>query len=166
MATLIAIPIFSLLIILQSAIVSRLPLLQGTPDLILLVIIAWGLQERVKSAWQWSIIGGLMIGFVSVIHFSIPLITYLVITVIVLIIKQRIWQAPILAMFVVTFIGSLFNQSVSAIAVSISGSVLPVLDTLRLIILPSLILNLILAVPVFAIVRDIAEWVHPEEIEI
>ena len=69
-------------------------------------------------------------------------------------------------MFVITFIGSLFSHMVSILAISLGGVSLPIFDSIRLIVLPSLILNLILAAPVYAVFRDLAEWVYPEEIEI
>lgn len=166
MTTLIAIPILTLLTILQSAIVSRLPLLQGTPDLVLLVLIAWALQEPVKTAWQWSIIGGLMIGFASILPITIPMIIYLTITSAVQLIKQKIWENQIFAMFLMTFFGTIFSQAISALVVSIRGTQLPILDTLRLIILPSLLLNLLLAVPFYILMKDLANWVYPEEIKV
>ena len=166
MATIIAIPILAILTIVQSTIVSRLPILQGTADIVLLVLIAWSLQDRVRSAWQWSIIGGLFVGFITVLHFSVPLIIYLSMTGLGLIIRQRIWRTPILVMFVLTFIGSIFSPMVSLIAVIIRGVNIPVFDSIRLVILPSLILNLLLAAPTYAVIRDLAEWVHPEEIKI
>ena len=159
-------PILSFLAILQAAIVSRLPLLQGTADLILLVLIAWALQERVRSAWQWSIVGGGVIGFISIIPTFIPVMIYLVITGVALLVRRRIWETPVLAMFALTFAGSFFSQIISALAVSISGTPVPVIDTIKLIILPSLILNLILAAPIYAVIKDLAEWVYPEEIKI
>lgn len=166
MATLIAIPILSFLTIFQSAIVSRLPLLQGTPDLILIVLIAWALQERVRAAWQWTILGGLLVGFSSIIPVLVPISIYMVITGLVLLVRRRIWETPFLAMLFLTFIGSVFSQVITGLAVSIGGTPLPIFDTLRLIILPSLILNLVLAAPIYAIVKDLAEWVYPEEIAI
>jgi len=92
MATLIAIPILSILTVIQSAIVSRLPLLLGTPDIILIVLIAWALQERVRNAWAWSLFGGLCIGFVSIIPISVPVIAYLLTTGIVIFVRRRIWE--------------------------------------------------------------------------
>jgi hypothetical protein len=166
MATLIAIPILSFLTLLQSAVVSRLSLLHGTADLILLVVIAWAFQEPVRNAWQWSLFGGFMVGFVSVIPTILPILTYLFITGVVLLVRRRVWETPILAMFALTLFGSLFNQGVTALVLSIGGRTLPILDTLRLIILPSVILNLLLAAPIYAMVKDLAEWVHPEEIKI
>lgn len=166
MPILVALPIFSMLVIFQSTIVSRFPLLQGSADLVLLVIIAWALQEQVNSAWSWALLGGLMVGFASALSIFIPLGVYLTTTALALMVKRRIWQIPILAMFAVTLIGTLLSHLATALTISISGTSLPWLDVLRLITLPSLLLNILLAAPVFAIVRDFADWLHPEEIEI
>ena len=166
MPTLIAIPLLSLLLILQSAVLSRVPLLQGTPDLILLVVTAWALQERVRSAWQWAILGGLLVGYLSILPLAIPLGSYLFATALALAFRRRIWQIPILAMFVVIFVTTVSSQLATGLYLSIIGSRLPWLDVLNLITLPSLILNLLLVVPVYALMKDLAEWLHPEEIEI
>jgi hypothetical protein len=40
------------------------------------------------------------------------------------------------------------------------------IDMFNLILLPSLLLNLILAIPVFSIMRDVAGWLYPEELEV
>jgi hypothetical protein len=165
MDTLIAIPILSLLVVLQSAIVSRLPLLHGTADLFLLVLIGWALQEPVKTHWQWSLLGGLIVGYASILPLTVPILTYMAITGVVLLVKQKIWENQIFAMFAMTFFGSLFSQGISALVVSIRGAPLPLIDTFRLIILPSLLLNLLLAGPVYAIMKDLAEWVYPEKIK-
>ena len=166
MITLLAIPVFGLLVIFQSAIVSRMPLLHGTADLVLLVVIAWALQERVRSAWQWALIAGIIMAYVSAINGIIPLGSYLLVTALALFLRQRIWQVPILAMLAVTFFGSLLIYALTALYLSISGTPLPLIDTLYLIILPSIILNLLLAIPVYALVKDLSEWLYPEEIDL
>ena len=166
MVTLLAIPLFIVLGIFQSAVVSRLPLLHGTADLILLVVIAWALQERVRSAWQWALIAGLVIGYLSALSLIIPVTGYLLVTAMALLLRQRVWQVPILAMLAVTFIGTLLINIITAIYLNIIGTPLPILETLNLIILPSTILNLILSIPIYALVKDFAEWVYPEEIDL
>ena len=45
MAILLAIPILGLLIIFQSAILSQVHLLQGSIDFVLLVLVAWAVQD-------------------------------------------------------------------------------------------------------------------------
>jgi len=63
MAVFLAIPLLGLLVIMQSAILSQVRLLNGTVDLVLLVLVAWSVQERVKTAWHWRIAGaGRLVG--------------------------------------------------------------------------------------------------------
>lgn len=166
MVTLFAIPLFGILAIFQSAVVSRLPLLHGTADLLLIVVIAWALQERVRTAWQWALIAGIIIGYASELNWLIPIIGYFAVTGLALLIRRRIWQVPILAMLGVTLAGTLLVNVMTALLLSIAGTPLPLIETLNLIILPSVILNLLLAIPIFALVKDLAEWLYPEKIEL
>ena len=166
MALFFALPIFGLLAIFQSAVLSRLPLLHGTVDLILLVVIAWALQERVRVAWQWAVIAGIIVGYISAINIVIPVIGYLSVAVIAMLIRQRIWQVPILAMLAVTFVGTLLYNILTALYLSITGTPLPILETLNLVILPSILLNLLLSFPVYALVKDMSARLYPAEIEL
>jgi rod shape-determining protein MreD len=166
MATLIAIPLLTVLLILQSAIVSRIVLLHGTADLLLLAVVAWALQKRVDTAWHWSVIAGLLISFVSALPFGIALLGYLVATGLTLLLRQRVWQVPILAMFIATFLGTLGTQGLALAALRLSGDPLPIIQAFNLITLPSILLNLLLAIPAYALLGDLAGWLYPEELEV
>lgn len=131
----------------------------------MLTLIAWALQDRVKSYWLWTIIGALMVGFVSEFPLSLYLGIYLAITGTTLLIKRRVWQIPIIAMFILTLVGSIILLVATGFFAYLQGAQLSILDTLNLIILPSIILNLLFSIPIYAIIRDLAEWLHPEEIE-
>lgn len=151
---------------LQTIIVSTLPLLSGYADLVLLVLIAWSLQERVRSAWIWSILAGIMVGVISALPFIVPLAGYILVTAITRLFLRRVWQSPILAMFLVTFIGSLLYQGIALVALIFTGTPLPLGDSLNLVVLPGTLLNLLLALPVYAIIADLAQWIYPEEVEV
>lgn len=165
MTTLIAIPIMGVLMIIQSSIVSRMPLLEGTADLLLLAIISWALQKRVQTAWQWCIIGGLIFGLVSNLSFAVPVIGYSLATGLALYLRRRVWQTPILAMFVTTFFGTLITLGVALIALGLTGNPIPIPEAINLVILPSLLLNLIIGIPIYALIGDLAQWIYPEELE-
>jgi rod shape-determining protein MreD len=164
MATFIAFPILISLVILQSAVFSRFPLLNGTTDLVLLVVIAWALQKRVTTSWQWGIIGGLLVGFVSALPFIASLALYMASVGIALLLKQRVWRAPVLAMLIATFLSTILFHSVTFIILRITGSALPFRETLNLITMPSLVLNLLLSFPIYALIADLAKWLYPEEL--
>jgi len=164
LVSLLGIPIFTLLLMLQLAIVSRLPLLQGTADLLMLFVIGWALHERVKHAWQWALIGGIMVSLVSATPFFAPLAAYLITTGIGRLLQRQVWQTPILAMLLLTVLGTLIYHGITFVALFFNGTTLPVQESISLVTLPSTLLNLIFALPIFVIVNDLAHWVYPVEV--
>ncbi len=165
MATLLAFPVLIILVMLQMVVASNLMLLRGTADLVMLVLIAWALHERVRNAWIWTVIAGLLVSFVSAMPSLTPLIGYLLVTAIARLLQQRMWQSPILAMFVTTVAGTLIFQLLSMASLILAGTPLPVRESLSLVILPSVLLNLLLSLPVYALVSDMVSWVYPAEVE-
>ncbi|HWQ83022.1 MAG TPA: rod shape-determining protein MreD [Anaerolineales bacterium] len=166
MATLLALPILGLLLMLQTAVLSDFMLLHGTVDLILVAVSAWALQKRVDSAWQWGIIAGLLITIASGLPLGVALISYPLVVGIAMVLRQRVWQIPVLAMFVSTILSTIVIQLISLVALRLIGTPIPVIESLELITLPSILLNLLAAIPVFVILSDLAEWLYPEAIEV
>jgi rod shape-determining protein MreD len=165
MAALIAVPILAVLVMIQSAVLSNIPLLHGTTDLVLLALLAWALQKRVRTAWFWAIIGGLLVGYVSALPFGAALAGYLLAVGLAILLKQRIWQVPILAMLVATFFGTLLVNLVVIIALRIMDTPISFWESINLVTLPSVLLNLLFAIPFYALFSDLAKWLYPEPLE-
>jgi rod shape-determining protein MreD len=163
MKNLVAIPVLALALMLQTAVISRIALLSGAADLILLILVAWALQEQVESAWHWAVLAGVLVGFISAAPPVIPIIGYLLAVAFARFVIRQIWQTPILALFSVTFFSTLVYHFVTYVVLSITGTPLPFEDVLGLIVLPSVFLNLLLAIPVHSLIRDLALWVYPLE---
>ena len=161
MRNLIAVPVILLSVILQSAVVSRVYLLSGIADLPLVMLAAWALQEEVDSAWHWAAATGLLVGFVSGVPWIVPIAGYIAVVALAQIFQQRVWQAPLLAMFSITFLGTIIVSLLSLVVLRFSGAPLPVGDVLGLLTLPCVLLNMLLAIPVYAVMRDLARWVYP-----
>jgi biotin transporter BioY len=165
MSILVGAPVLLVLLMLQSAVVTTLPLIQGTADLILLALVAWSLQERVPSAYEWAGMGGLMSGAITKLPFFIPIIGYLTVAALARLLRRQVWQSPFLAMFITTFLGTLFMHALSWAVLVIQGTNLPLLDSINLVVLPATLLNLVLALPVYAVVTDLAQSIYPEEVD-
>jgi hypothetical protein len=163
MRNLVAFPILILAVVLQSAIVSRISLLAGFGDLVLVMLVAWALQEGVVTGWHWAGLAALLMAFVSGLPWFVTLISYVASIFMAQLLQRRIWQAPMLAMFLVTFLGTLFYHLLSFAVLRISGLPLPFGDAMGLVALPSLLLNLLLALPLYWLMRDLARWVYPVE---
>ena len=161
MRNLVAVPVILLTVILQSAVISRVYLLSGIADLPMVMLAAWALQEEVDSAWHWAAATGLLVGFISGISWLVPFSGYLAIVVLARIFQRRVWQAPLLAMFSITFLGTITLSFLSIVALRLAGVDLPIGDVLGLLTLPAVLLNMLIAIPVYAVMRDLARWVYP-----
>jgi len=161
MRNLLAVPVIVLAVILQSAVVSRITLLAGFADLSLIMLAAWALQEEVESAWHWAVATGLLTGYISGIPLALPVVGYLVVVALAKIFQRRVWQAPLLAMFSVTFLGTIFLNLLTLVVLRFLGVPYAIGDSLGVLVLPNVLLNILFAIPVYAIVRDLARWMYP-----
>jgi hypothetical protein len=161
MRNLVAVPVILLTVILQSAVISRVYLLSGSADLPLVMLAAWALQDGVDSAWHWAIATGLLVGFISGLSWVVPVVGYVTVVVLAYLFQRRIWQAPLLAMFSITFIGTIIVSFLSVGVLRFADVPLPMSDVLGLVILPGVLLNMLFAIPVYAVMRDLARWVYP-----
>lgn len=166
MALLVSIPILAGLAIVQSVILSNLPLLLGTVDLVLVVLLAWALQDKVRTAWQWGLIGGGFMTLLSGLPLGVYIGGYTGAIIVARIIRRRIWKLPFLGMLTATFIGSLMVLAASWLARWLTGVFIPIDTAMISIVLPSILLNLLITVPVFFVMRDLANWIYPKEIEV
>jgi len=163
---LIAFPLLALVVVVQSAVISHMTLLAGYADLMLVILAAWALKAEASSAWLWAILGGVMVSFVSGLPWPVTMFGYLFVVLLAQLLRRRVWQAPLLAMFSVTFIGTLIMDLFTLLVLNLLGTPLPIGDSLGLIVLPSMLLNLLFAVPVYVMIRDLAQWVSPaQEVE-
>jgi cell shape-determining protein MreD len=165
LAILTAFPLFIILVIIQAGILSRINLLQGSADVILLVILSWSLQDRVKTSWHWALIGGALANLATFLPFGTLPVIYSLVTALGSALRRWIWKAPILAMLVGTVLGTIILYAASFFMITIRGTLVSWIDTVNLVVLPGILLNLLFAFPVYYLVRDLANWLYPEELE-
>jgi rod shape-determining protein MreD len=166
MATLLSLPILGILVIVQSAVASRILLLHGTTDLVLLAVAAWALQPRVKTSWQWALVGGLLVSVPSALPLGVPLAGYLAVTGLAMAMRRRAWQYPLLAMILLSILGTIISLGAAWLVLRLTGVPLPFFESLWQVFLPSILLNLLLAIPMYVLAGDLAGWLYPQEIEI
>jgi rod shape-determining protein MreD len=168
MTYLLAFPVFGLALILQSSIVARVQLLAGVGDLPLLVVAAWSLRANKPVAFAWAFVAGLATSFVTGLSPIVPIFSYLFVAWLGVTIRALVWQTQLLLMFVVTFAGSLVMYALSYVVLVILGTPLDLAESLQQIVLPSVLLNLLFAIPLNALLRDAAMWLgeaYREDIE-
>jgi cell shape-determining protein MreD len=160
---LLALPVLFLTMMIQMVVINKLSLLYGYADLMVLVLIVYGFHPRTKGVYVWAILAGLMFGLISKLPVLVPVFAFVLTTWGTQMIKRRIWQMPILAYIFLVIAATFIFQIASLITLIVTGSPLPFIDSLNLIIIPSVLLNLILAIPVYYILNDFLGIVFTEK---
>jgi hypothetical protein len=72
----------------------------------------------------------------------------------------------LLAMLIVVLLGTFFQHSIYVLVLQITGAPISWLESLDRVILPSALLNLIFSLPIYAIAKDLAGRISPQEVEV
>jgi cell shape-determining protein MreD len=165
MANLIAILSLIAAAILQTTIAVRVNILHGAADLVLITLLAWVIHDQTDSHWRWGILAGAIMGFATALPLWIVVIEYVLVVWMLGAIQKRVWQAPMLILFSSVFWGTFIINAMDFLYLWILGVSLDFDEVFNLVILPSLVLNLILALPIFAVMGELAKQVFPFEEE-
>jgi len=165
MAQLISIPVILLLASLQISLSGKFIILHGFADIILVWIIAWVVQTDLKRNWLWVVFAIAVVCYVSAIPWYANLISYLFVLALSVLFKKRLWQSPFLSFLLVLIAGSFFAYFIAFLSLKLSGSLININDAFYKIILPSAIMNLLIALPIYLIARDMVHWVYADEVE-
>ncbi len=165
MTIIIGIPVIILLVILQSTIVSRINLSFGSADIVLLVLIALGLQVETKLTLLWFAIAGLLLSIISSVPLMYPLIPYIIIAYVIIFVRKRIWKIPMLMMIIFSFLGTIICLSFAFVTINLTSASLPLDSSIVNVLLPSTALNIAIGVPVYLLVKDWSKWLNPRDEE-
>ncbi len=148
--------------LLQVTLMMRINLLQGSADLVLLIMVAWMLQPGNRPSWVWGLPAGLLIGYASALPDYVPLIGYLAAAGVCQLLQIRIWQVPLLTLFSATLLGTLAIHLTTVVYLWLSAQPIAPLEALNLVTIPSMLLNLILVLPINALIGEVNKLLNPE----
>lgn len=151
--------------ILQNSVVSQLRMLEGAADLVLLILLAWVLVTEGHKSWIYAAAAGFLIGISSALPIWVPVLGYSIFILIVRFIQRQVWQVPIWLLVIATFLGTLLVNGIEILYVWGTGTPFDLIQVLNIVVLPSLVLNMLLALPIYALVGEIAKMVYPKEAE-
>ncbi len=163
MITLLGIPVLALIVILQSAVISRLNVSYGTADLVLLVLIAWALQAPNKKVLWWALTGGILVSLITATPFIAIISGYVLVTYLASSLKRRLWNIPILTMVLASFIGTIITLFIDYLSINVLMTSLPFFESFVKVVLPSCALNMFIGIPIFLITKDIVDSLYPVE---
>jgi hypothetical protein len=93
-------------------------------------------------------------------------IEYVFVVIILGSIQARVWQAPLFILYSSVFLGTFIINGMDFLYLWMIGVLLSSDEVFNLVILPSLILNIILALPIYSVMGEMAKQVFPPEVEV
>ncbi len=148
---------------LQVSLISKVRLLQGAPDLLMLAILAWSINAKTKYAWIIVIFAGLVMSYLSAMPMDGYIWMYLFLWLIIRFLKMKVWQMPMILMLFMTILGTIFTSFGTLGLLLLQNASVILMDAVRQILVPSLVLNLIFAVPVYAFLNDVINSIYINE---
>ncbi|NLE84147.1 MAG: hypothetical protein GX603_06505 [Chloroflexi bacterium] len=144
---------------------SQWTILSGNADIVLLFVVAWCLHDRSKHLWLLVLIMAGMVAFVSALPPVFPILVYLLVYRASRLFQTRLMQSPLLGMLLLTFGASLLQVVLHIAYLYVTRVDINLTDALVQVALPSVLLNMLLAIPIHAIVREIAHYAFPKGVE-
>ena len=166
MATLAGIPLLALVAIIQSAIINDLTLLEGRPDLILILVVSWGIIGRYRVSMLWGLVGGLALDLLSGLPLGVTAINLILIAFLVSFSEGRFWESHILMPLGVMLFTSPLFYLFSILTLWLLGYDIPLGSAMLRVALPGTFLNLLLILPGTQIIAAIDRLIHPPEVSI
>lgn len=156
---------FVLMAMLQMSVFSQWKILSGSADILLLFVVVWCLYDRSKRLWLLIILMAGIVSIISALPVYIPLIVYFFIYQLSRLLQTRIMQSPLLGIIVLTFAATLLQVILNLAYLFILRTNLAITSVLIEVALPSILLNMLLAIPMYAIVRELAYYAFPKGVE-
>lgn len=149
--------------LLQVTLLTRINLLQGSIDLVLLVMLTWMMQEGNKPDWRWGIPAGLMVGYASALPDWLLLAGYVAAAGVCQLLHTRVWQVRLLTLSTSVLLGTLIIHLVTILFMWVESHPLGFADAFNLVTLPTVLLNLMLLLPVNALISELTKFIAPAE---
>ncbi len=157
--------LFFVLIIamLQLGIFSNIQILAGKIDLLMLGVIAWIIQKKTEliDIFIFTIITVFFIYLISAEPIIIILSIYTVLVFVVFWSKNNIQQLPIVSMLIFSAVFTFLHLVIFGFYLQLSGINMVAEEVFQSVILPSIFINLIAAIPVYLLVNELHRWVYP-----
>jgi rod shape-determining protein MreD len=166
MGYLVGVPLLALLAVLQATVFGQFRLLDGAPDLILLAVVAWALTGQKVQAMVFGLAGGLMLDLFSGIPLGATSIALILSAFLVSFTEESFWEAHLLMPLTAVLVTSLIFHAVNLLVLLLMGRLPEINYALTQVILPSVFVNVILALPSAQLAESLEQSLYPPEVGI
>ncbi len=160
----VGLPIFAIAAFLQVSVLTKIRLLNGAVNLVMVCLVVWSINSSTKYSWIMAVWSGLLMSYVSAMPLSGYMWFNLGVWGFIRFIKKRVWQMPMILTLFVTIVGTLAEALFTLGLLTVQNANLDYLLSLNRVIVPSLIMNLLFTIPVYAFLNDVINTIYINEV--
>jgi rod shape-determining protein MreD len=159
-----AIPLMLILTVLQTAVLPYFPLLGVIPSLPFLMALAWGLLRGVNEGVVWAFIAGFFMDLFTAAPVGGLALTYMIAVLAASTINEMLPQNRTIIPMFLAAVATVIQQLLYAIYLSIFGYSL--LQVLASSLLPTILLNAFLILPIYWLLYLVQRAIWPKPVEV
>ena len=163
---LLGLPLLALAAVIQATVLSRYHLLGGTLDLVLLLTLSWTLVGERQGGPGWGLIGGLFLDLLSGGPFGAHALSLVIVAYGASLTEGRFWRSHVLLPLATVLLGTVMYHLIYLLFLAASGHSVDWSASLAQVTLPAALINTLLMLPVYHLVRWLHAVLHPAPVRI
>jgi rod shape-determining protein MreD len=165
-SVLLGLPLLALAAVLQATVLSRMHLLGGTVDLVLLLSLSWTLVGEWQGGPAWGLMGGLCLDLLSGGPLGANALGLVLVAYGASLSEGRFWRSHVLLPLATVLLGTIIYHLIYLSLLAVSGHTVDWGASLSGVTLPAVLLNTVLMLPVYHLVRWLHTITHPTPVRI
>ena len=163
MNTYVTILLLSTVVILQTTAMPYLSILGVKPDLVLLMVVSWSLLRGAKEGMIWALVGGIGLDLVSGAPFGISTVALVGLSLLAGLGQFSVFRTHIALPLIAALIATLAYDLFFLLLLLMRGASIAWVDSLIKVMLPSILVNVLLAPLVYKALYWLHRQTGPEE---
>jgi len=165
-SVLLGLPLLAVAAVLQATVLSRVHLLGGTVDLVLLLSLSWTLVGEWQGGPAWGLMGGLCLDLLSGGPLGANALGLVLVAYGASLSEGRFWRSHVLLPLATVLLGTILYHLIYLALLALSGHSVDWAASLADVTLPAVLLNTVLMLPVYHLVRWMHGVTHPAPVRI
>lgn len=163
---LVGLPLLALAAVVQATVLSHLHLSGGTLDIVLLLTLSWTLAGEWQGGAMWGLMGGLCLDLLSGGPFGAHALALVPVAYLASLSEGRFWRSHVLLPLATVLFATVLYHLLYLTALTATGHVVAWLPSLTQVTLPAVLINTLLMLPVYHLVRWLHHVLHPAPVTI
>jgi rod shape-determining protein MreD len=155
MGNYLSIPILALAAALQATFVPQIRLLGGGPDLVFLIVLAWSVNINLEGGITWAFVGGILQDLFSAAPTGTSAVGLIMLVFAVNQLARQVQRVGVVLLLGLSLAGTLFQQIMMILLLGLFGFNVDLIGDLNDVVLPTMLYNLVLILPVYWFIRRI-----------